>query len=111
MVRLIIDGVTLAFGILAAMGIWRAAFVEQALSKHEAVIGAPASILCAGLMIYMGAARNFSVLPLILILYVLVVYLVAKGLRATYLREKDRRGWPWPRRVFPRNRNHHHDTL
>lgn len=92
MARLVIHGLVLACGIIAAVGIWRSAFEQQVLSKREAVVGAPASIVCAALIIYMGAARNPRVLPLILVLFAVIAYIVAKALRTTYVREKGRRG-------------------
>ena len=101
MVNLLIDVAALAFGIFMAVSIWRSAFVRQNLSRREAIIGAPASILCALLTIYMGLAKNPSVLPIVLILWVLAMYIVLKGLRAAYNREKERHGWPWPHRIFP----------
>jgi len=98
---LVIHAFGLGCGILAAVGIWRAAFDQHLLSKREALIGAPAGILCGGLTIYMGAGKNPGVLPLVLVLWALVVYMAAKAIRQTYLREKARRGWPWPQRLFP----------
>ena len=92
MIKAIVHVIVLGFAILFAIAIWRSAFNEHVLSKREAVVGSVASIVSAGLAILMGVAKSVSLLPLVLILWLLVVFIAAKALRATYVRERMRRG-------------------